>query len=77
MYLIDSHCHLDKINLKKTKMNLDEIIKNAVLNKVRLFLTISTSIKNFKKISNSIKKKMFFILVEFIHYMLKKIKMIF
>ncbi|XRX42929.1 MAG: hypothetical protein ACP2W7_01505 [Buchnera aphidicola (Tetraneura sorini)] len=77
MYLIDSHCHLDKIDLKKTKMNLDEILKNAVLNKVRLFLTISTSIKNFKKILNSIKKKMFFILVEFIHYMLKKIKIIF
>ncbi|WP_367674695.1 hypothetical protein [Buchnera aphidicola] len=74
MHLIDSHCHLDRINLKKIKMNLDELLQNAILNKVNFFLTVSTSIKNFKKISNSIKKKTFFILAEFTHYMLRKLK---
>ncbi|NIH41096.1 MAG: TatD family hydrolase [Buchnera aphidicola (Periphyllus aceris)] len=57
MYLIDSHCHLDRLNLKNYKNKFSKIIKNAYLKKVKLILSVSTSLKNFKKIKELLKNK--------------------
>ncbi|CAL4321340.1 YchF/TatD family DNA exonuclease [Buchnera aphidicola] len=57
MFLIDSHCHLDKLNYKKNNSNPKKILKIAYLKKVKMILLVSTSLKNFKKIKKKFKKK--------------------
>ncbi|CAL4321838.1 Uncharacterized metal-dependent hydrolase YcfH [Buchnera aphidicola (Periphyllus testudinaceus)] len=51
MFLIDSHCHLDKLNSQK----LSDVIKKSNLKKVKIILSVATSIKNFKKIKKLLK----------------------
>lgn len=46
MFLIDSHCHINKLNnLKKT--SIEKILKYAELNNIKLILAVTTSIKDF------------------------------
>ena len=45
--IIDSHCHLDYPSLYD---QLDDVIKRAVANDVKYFLTISTTLKSFEKV---------------------------
>jgi len=47
-YIIDSHCHLDLIEQKG--LSLEEIIKNAAQNNVKILQTISTRITELEKI---------------------------
>ena len=51
--IVDSHCHLDYPQLYDS---LDEVIKRAELNNVKLFLTICTNQKSFNKIQLIVKK---------------------
>ena len=45
--ITDSHCHLDYPNLYN---NLDEVVKRADHNQVKLLLTICTTLKSFELI---------------------------
>lgn len=55
MFFIDSHCHLDKINLKNFKNGFIDILHNAYSKNVKIILAVSTSINNFKKIQKKFK----------------------
>ncbi|WP_343192439.1 YchF/TatD family DNA exonuclease [Buchnera aphidicola (Taiwanaphis decaspermi)] len=57
MFLIDSHCHLDRLNYKNIHKNIDDVIKKAFKHNVKFMLTISTSISNFKKTFKMLKNK--------------------
>ena len=51
--IIDSHCHLDYPDLYD---QLDKVLERAKNNKVKYFLTISTTLASFEKIKLIIKK---------------------
>ncbi|XRX42802.1 MAG: TatD family hydrolase [Buchnera aphidicola (Eriosoma harunire)] len=51
MLLIDSHCHLDRLNYKTIHTNINDVLQKAYKNYVKIFLTISTSIDNFEYVS--------------------------
>ena len=51
--IIDSHCHLDYLNLYD---NLEDILKRAKLNNVEKLLTICTTLESFEKIKIIVKK---------------------
>jgi len=51
--ITDSHCHLDYPNLYN---NLDEVVKRADRNQVKLLLTICTTLKSFELIKLIVKK---------------------
>lgn len=73
MFLIDSHCHIDQLNYFSLHKNIEEILEKAYKNHVKKFLTVSTSIDNFLKLKKIFKNTIvFFILLEFIHYIVKK-----
>ncbi|WP_265226752.1 TatD family hydrolase [Buchnera aphidicola] len=55
MFLIDSHCHLDKINLNNFKNGLKDILHNANSKNVKIILAVSTSLNNFKNIKKKFK----------------------
>lgn len=57
MFLIDSHCHIHTLNYKKIHKNINVVLKNAYLNNVKLFLAVSTSIQDFKKLIEFTKEK--------------------
>ncbi|MFT6331863.1 MAG: TatD DNase family protein [Lentimonas sp.] len=44
-FLVDSHCHLDL--LAEKGLNIDELLKNAIENQVKILQTIGTKISNF------------------------------
>ncbi|CAL4323004.1 Uncharacterized metal-dependent hydrolase YcfH [Buchnera aphidicola (Eriosoma grossulariae)] len=50
MLFIDSHCHLDQLNYSKLYKNIDDLFKKAYNNHVKLFLSVSTSLKNFQNL---------------------------
>ncbi|WP_343188066.1 TatD family hydrolase [Buchnera aphidicola (Ceratoglyphina bambusae)] len=54
MILIDSHCHLDRLNYKKIKKSLDEILYKSEKKYVKYILNVSTSIKNFEAMTKFI-----------------------
>ncbi|CUR53212.1 TatD family hydrolase [Buchnera aphidicola] len=58
MFLIDSHCHLNLLNFKKK--TLDNILSEAYEKNIKIILTISISINNFKNLLLSIQKKNIF-----------------
>ena len=51
--IVDSHCHLDYPELFD---ELDNVLKRAEANDVRLLLTICTTLKSFDKIKMIVKK---------------------
>ncbi|WP_252837140.1 TatD family hydrolase [Buchnera aphidicola] len=55
MFLIDSHCHLDKISFN-SKKELKKILKNAYKKNVKIILSVSTSLNNYLKIKKIFKK---------------------
>jgi len=56
MFLIDSHCHLDRLNYNLLHKNIEDVLNKSYQNNVKNFLTISTSINNFYKITKLFKK---------------------
>jgi len=54
--LVDSHCHLDILNLKELKMNLADIIDEAYHKNVKYILSICLNIENLKTIIPITKK---------------------
>jgi len=47
MQLIDSHCHLDRIDLEKEKINFEQLIKNAEQADVQHLLCVAISMDQF------------------------------
>ncbi|MGD6858594.1 MAG: TatD family hydrolase [Enterobacteriaceae bacterium] len=52
IYLIDSHCHIHKIDIFNSKKKILKIINKAKKNHVYLFLNVCTSLKEFIYIKN-------------------------
>ncbi|ANZ22560.1 DNAse [Buchnera aphidicola (Diuraphis noxia)] len=50
MFLIDSHCHIDRLNYDISHKNIQDVLRKAYKNHVKNFLAVSTSINNFDKI---------------------------
>ncbi|WP_343188944.1 TatD family hydrolase [Buchnera aphidicola (Chaitoregma tattakana)] len=57
MILIDSHCHLDKINFKKINKTIEDVMEESEKKHVKYFLNVSTSIKNFDKMKLFLKNR--------------------
>ncbi|WP_075433902.1 TatD family hydrolase [Buchnera aphidicola] len=47
MFLIDSHCHINRIYNAKKKININNILNKAYSKHVKLFLSVSTSLSDF------------------------------
>lgn len=47
MFLIDSHCHLDKLNYNHTHKNFNDVLKKAKKNDVKFILSVCTNLKNY------------------------------
>lgn len=47
MFLIDTHCHVNKLNYKNKNKKIKKILKNSFLNNIKIILSVSTSIKDF------------------------------
>ena len=47
MLFVDSHCHLDRINLEKDKMEFDQLFVNAEKNNVAHMLCVAISMDQF------------------------------
>ncbi|QCI21075.1 YchF/TatD family DNA exonuclease [Buchnera aphidicola (Hyperomyzus lactucae)] len=56
MFLIDSHCHIDRLNYSLLHKNIESLLKKSYKNNVKNFLTVSTSIDNFYTIKKLFKK---------------------
>ncbi|ACL30157.1 TatD family hydrolase [Buchnera aphidicola] len=56
MFLIDSHCHLDRLNYNLPLENIEDVLKKSYQNHVKNFLTVSTCISNFYNIKKLFKK---------------------
>lgn len=56
MFLIDSHCHIDRLNYNFLHKNVKDVLKKSFDNHVKKFLTVSTSINNFYKITKLCQK---------------------
>jgi TatD DNase family protein len=56
MFLIDSHCHIDRLNYNSLHKNIENVLKKSYQNNVKKFLTVSTSINNFYTIKELFKK---------------------
>ncbi|MFT8229649.1 MAG: YchF/TatD family DNA exonuclease [Enterobacterales bacterium] len=54
MFLIDSHCHLDKLNYNYLHKNIDDVLKKANINNVKFFLSVSINLKQFTHMVNLI-----------------------
>ncbi|AWH90439.1 metal-dependent hydrolase [Buchnera aphidicola (Melanaphis sacchari)] len=50
MFLIDSHCHIDRLNYSLLHGSIENMLEKSYRNNIKKFLTISTSINNFNKI---------------------------
>mgnify|MGYP001096733297 CR=1 FL=1 len=47
MLFVDSHCHLDRINLEKEKIEFDQLFRNAEQNQVGHMLCVAISMDQF------------------------------
>lgn len=56
MKIIDSHCHLDRIDLANFDDNFDNILQNAYAKNVHEFLCVCIDFKNFDAVLNIAKK---------------------
>ncbi|WP_367670525.1 TatD family hydrolase [Sodalis-like secondary symbiont of Drepanosiphum platanoidis] len=57
MFLIDSHCHLDKLNYITLHKNIDDVIKKAQKKNINIILFVCTEIKNFNFMKKLVKGK--------------------
>jgi len=62
MLLIDSHCHLDQLDYNLIHKNVDDVLDKALKKNVQIILNVSTSISNFRYMTNLIgnRKNIFF-----------------
>lgn len=49
MFLIDSHCHLDRLNYKLLHRNVDDVLNKAIAKDIKLILSVCTTLNNFNK----------------------------
>ncbi|UAJ64864.1 YchF/TatD family DNA exonuclease [Candidatus Schneideria nysicola] len=52
MFLVDSHCHLNQLKDYSLSQNIENIIKKSNSNNIKMFLTISTTLNEFKILKN-------------------------
>ncbi|MEI4269882.1 MAG: TatD family hydrolase, partial [Candidatus Dasytiphilus stammeri] len=50
MFLVDSHCHLNKLNYNTLHKDVDEVLKNALVRDVKYFLSVATSLSDYLEI---------------------------
>ncbi|AKC60558.1 YchF/TatD family DNA exonuclease [Blochmannia endosymbiont of Camponotus (Colobopsis) obliquus] len=50
MFLIDSHCHLDKLNYETLHKDVTDVLDKAQVKNVALVLTVATTLMDFYKI---------------------------
>lgn len=50
MYLIDSHCHLDRLDLEKLDTDLDGVLEEAQKSGVKQMLCVSINLQNFPEV---------------------------
>ncbi len=50
---IDSHCHLDRLDLKEFDNNLDNVMKAAEAEKITKVLCVSVTLKDFPEMANT------------------------
>lgn len=53
--IIDSHCHLDKLNYEKNNITLDDVVQNALNNGVSHILSVCVKLDEFEEMLNMIK----------------------
>ncbi|QOI11053.1 YchF/TatD family DNA exonuclease [Blochmannia endosymbiont of Colobopsis nipponica] len=49
MFLVDSHCHLDKLNYKSLHKDVVDVLNKANLKNVKLILAVATTLEDFYK----------------------------
>ncbi|MCR3755317.1 MAG: putative metal-dependent hydrolase YcfH [Sodalis sp. Psp] len=47
MFLVDSHCHLDRLNYQTLHQNMDDVMEKARVRDVKLILAICTTLPGF------------------------------
>ncbi|WWO96893.1 MAG: YchF/TatD family DNA exonuclease [Candidatus Dasytiphilus stammeri] len=50
MFLVDSHCHLNKLNYNTIHKNLDEVLHNSFVRDIKYFLSVATSLSDYREI---------------------------
>ncbi|WWO95655.1 MAG: YchF/TatD family DNA exonuclease [Candidatus Dasytiphilus stammeri] len=50
MFLVDSHCHLNKLNYNTLHKDVDEVLKNALVRDVKYFLSVATSLSDYREL---------------------------
>ena len=50
MYIVDSHCHLDRVDLTLADNKLENILLNAKANNVEYFLCVCIDLENFPQV---------------------------
>lgn len=53
--IVDSHCHLDRLDFDKLDLNLDQVLENARAKKVEHFLCVSVTLDQFPSMLDKIK----------------------
>jgi TatD DNase family protein len=53
--IVDSHCHLDRLDFDKLDLNLDQVLENARAKKVEHFLCVSVTLDQFPTMLDKIK----------------------
>lgn len=53
--IVDSHCHLDRLDFDKLDLNLDQVLDNARAKKVEHFLCVSVTLDQFPNMLEQIK----------------------
>lgn len=53
--IVDSHCHLDRLDFDKLDLNLDQVLNNARAKKVEHFLCVSVTLDQFPNMLEQIK----------------------
>ncbi|WP_278369879.1 TatD family hydrolase, partial [Pseudoalteromonas lipolytica] len=53
--IVDSHCHLDRLDFDKLDLNLDQVLENARAKQVEHFLCVSVTLEQFPSMLEKIK----------------------
>ena len=54
--IVDSHCHLDRLDFDKLDLNLDQVLNNARTKQVEHFLCVSVTLEQFPSMLDKIKE---------------------